>query len=250
MKAVNRFVRWLKEEGEGIAAEGRKLPKLPKKLVTVLSREDIARLEAVAAAERDRLIVRVLADCGIRVGELVKLTTSAFEERSGSYFLKVSGKGARERLVPLDRPLYRCLRRYPVTDHPKPASRDRVKTSHRAGTTIFFYPSPRLWECGRAEGPSKSCGQAGRIAVGEPESRAKTWAAICPGCPQDGISTAFRSRPRSEAPVSRWPNGCAERLRPTAHGSTGPAGGAGGLACRCWRWCMRYERPTRRTISA
>src|SRR5215831_18966973 len=68
VKAVNRFVRWLKEEGEGVAAE------------------------------RDKLIVRVLADTGIRVGELVKLTTSAFEERSGSYFLKVSGKGARERL--------------------------------------------------------------------------------------------------------------------------------------------------------
>lgn len=115
VKAVNRFVRWLKEEGEEVTAEGRKLPKLPKKLVTVLSRENIARLEAVAAAERDKLIVRVLADTGIRVGELVKLTISAFEERSGSYFLKVSGKGARERLVPLDRTLYRRLRRY--ADH-------------------------------------------------------------------------------------------------------------------------------------
>jgi hypothetical protein len=103
----------------------------------------------------------------------------------------------------------------------------------------LFYPSPRLWECGRAEGPSKSGGQAGRIAVGEPESGTKTWAAICPGCPRDGISTAFRGRPRSGAPVSRLPNGCAGRLRPPAHGWTGTAGAAGGLACRCWRWCMR-----------
>jgi site-specific recombinase XerC len=34
MKAVNRFVRWLREEGEQVAAEGRKLPKLPKSLVS------------------------------------------------------------------------------------------------------------------------------------------------------------------------------------------------------------------------
>src|SRR5918911_3310033 len=55
MKAVNRFVRWLREEGEQVQAERRKLPKLPKKLVTVLSREDVARLEAAAPAERDKL---------------------------------------------------------------------------------------------------------------------------------------------------------------------------------------------------
>jgi len=52
------------------------------------------------AAERDKLIVRVLADCGIGVGELVKLKTNDFEECSGTYFLNVAGKGARERLVP------------------------------------------------------------------------------------------------------------------------------------------------------
>src|ERR1700694_2620505 len=33
IKAVNRFVRWLREEGEEVQAEGRKLPRLPKKLV-------------------------------------------------------------------------------------------------------------------------------------------------------------------------------------------------------------------------
>jgi hypothetical protein len=40
-------------------------------------------LEAVAAAERDKLIIRVLADRGIHVGELVKLRPNDFEERSG-----------------------------------------------------------------------------------------------------------------------------------------------------------------------
>jgi integrase/recombinase XerD len=110
MKAVNRFVRWLREEG--VAAEGRKLPKLSRRLVSVLSREEVAQLEASASAERDKLIVRVLADGGLRVGELVKLRTNDLEEQHGSCFLKVRGKGNRERLVPVDRALYRRLRRY------------------------------------------------------------------------------------------------------------------------------------------
>ena len=123
VKAVNRFVRWLKEEGEEVKAEGRKLPKLPKKLVTLLSREEIARLEATAATERDKLIVRVLADTGIRVGELVMLRINGFEEQGGNYFLKVRGKGRRERLAPLDRTLYCRLRRY--ADH-RPGDSDRL----------------------------------------------------------------------------------------------------------------------------
>ena len=42
------------------------LPKLPKKLVEVVSREEIQRMEDAAKTERDKLIVRVLADTGLR----------------------------------------------------------------------------------------------------------------------------------------------------------------------------------------
>jgi integrase/recombinase XerD len=130
MKAVNRFVRWLREEGEQVAAEGRKLPKLPKKLVEVLSREEVAQLEAAAQNERDKLIIRVLADGGLRVGELVKLRTTDLEEQHGSCFLKVRGKGNRERLVPVDRTLYRRLRRYAVA---RPGDSERIFVALRRG---------------------------------------------------------------------------------------------------------------------
>jgi integrase len=139
-KAVNRFVRWLREEGEEVQTDGRKLPKLPKKLVTVLSRSDIAHLEAVATAERDKLIVRVLADGGLRVGELVKLRPRDFEEQSGTHFLRISGKGARERLVPLDRSLLRRLRRY--ADH-RPGDSDRLFLSLDLDAPARDEPAPR-----------------------------------------------------------------------------------------------------------
>jgi integrase len=44
---------------------------LTEKLVEVLSREEVAQREAAAPNERDKVIVRVLADGGLRVGELV-----------------------------------------------------------------------------------------------------------------------------------------------------------------------------------
>jgi integrase len=39
-------------------------------VLDVLTREEIHRIEDAADTERDKLIVRVLADTGIRVGEL------------------------------------------------------------------------------------------------------------------------------------------------------------------------------------
>jgi len=49
--------------------------------VDVLSREEIDRLEDSARTERDKLIVRILADTGIRVVELIKLRTTDLIER-------------------------------------------------------------------------------------------------------------------------------------------------------------------------
>src|SRR5215472_12487066 len=100
VKAVRSFLAWAKAEGEEVTAEAR-LPKLPQRLVEVLSREEIQRIEDVAETERDKLIVRLLADTGIRVGELVKLRTSHFVERDRNLYLRIRGKGARERLAPL-----------------------------------------------------------------------------------------------------------------------------------------------------
>jgi integrase len=42
-------------------------PKLPRRLLDVLSREEISRLEDTAKTDRDKLIIRVLSDAGIRV---------------------------------------------------------------------------------------------------------------------------------------------------------------------------------------
>jgi integrase/recombinase XerD len=83
-----------------------------KRVLDTLSGEEIQRLEGAAAAERDRLIVRILADTGMRLGELLALRSSAVRLEGGKNLIKVRGNGDRERLVPIAPSLARRLRRF------------------------------------------------------------------------------------------------------------------------------------------
>jgi integrase len=66
----------------------------------VLSREEIAKLENTARNGRDKLIIRVLVDTGVRVPELCGLRTRHLMERDHRRYLRVRGKGDKDRLVP------------------------------------------------------------------------------------------------------------------------------------------------------
>ncbi len=124
MRAVNRLLTWAEGEGEGGGAKAQ-LPKLPKKLVDVLGRDEIERMEDAAKTERDKLIVRLMADTGLRVGELVGLRVSDLLERDRNHFIRVRGKGSRERLVPIPR-LYRRLVKYAERGRPDDTVSDRL----------------------------------------------------------------------------------------------------------------------------
>jgi integrase len=75
-------------------------------------------------------MIRILADTGIRVGELVGLRTVDLVDRDRSVYLRVSGKGSRERLVPVPR-LHLRLRRFAERGRPKGAVSDRLFLSQR-----------------------------------------------------------------------------------------------------------------------
>jgi site-specific recombinase XerD len=128
-RTLNHFFSWAKKEGEKVDTKAQ-LPKLPKKLVEVVSREEIQRMEDAAKTERDKLIVRILADTGLRVGELLGLRTNDLVEQNRNYYLKVRGKGAVDRLVPAPR-LYRRLRIYAERGRPRDVVSSRIFLSHR-----------------------------------------------------------------------------------------------------------------------
>ncbi len=90
-------------------------PKLQKHLPAVLSvSEVIAVLESVDLSHpqghRDRAILEMLYSCGLRVSELLNLRLSDLFFEEG--FIRVVGKGDKQRLVPVSEPAMRSVIQY------------------------------------------------------------------------------------------------------------------------------------------
>ena len=98
------FYLILEDEIEVDPTELLDLPKIGKKLPEVLDKEEIDALIAAVdvstpQGHRNRAIIETLYSCGLRVSELIglKITNLYFEEG----FIRVIGKGNKERLVPV-----------------------------------------------------------------------------------------------------------------------------------------------------
>ncbi|MEX0813247.1 MAG: site-specific tyrosine recombinase XerD [Chitinophagales bacterium] len=90
-------------------------PKLSRKLPDVLSYEEIQSIiEAIdlskAEGMRNKAIVETLYGCGLRVSELTELRISNLYFDVG--FIKVTGKGNKERLVPIGRDAAKFIKIY------------------------------------------------------------------------------------------------------------------------------------------
>ena len=121
VRNVNLFLTWARKHGEAVDARGQ-LPKLSRRHLDVLSREEIRAMEAAAVTERDKLIIRILADTGMRTGELVGLRLSDLQERNRLHFLRITrAKGGDERAAPIMPDLARRLRRYAEKGRPRDA---------------------------------------------------------------------------------------------------------------------------------
>ena len=114
VKALYRFL-----DAEGILAanpcDKLSTPKINPYLPTVLSVEEVlAILDSVDLSKpeghRNRAILEVLYSCGLRVSELVNLKISdIFPDEQ---FIRVFGKGSKQRLVPIAEPALKAIRLY------------------------------------------------------------------------------------------------------------------------------------------
>ncbi len=137
VESVNWWLRWLQAEGELKAKTAAQVPRRPERVLDVLSREEIQQLEDAARSERDKLMIRLLADTGIRVGELLGLRCADLMERDRNHYLRLVGrsqgggaKGDRSRLVPIPR-VWRRLQRYVERGRPQDGNSDRIFLSAR-----------------------------------------------------------------------------------------------------------------------
>ena len=130
LRHINLFLRWAQLEGELPSAVKAQRPKLGRRILDVLSREEIQSLEDTADNERDKLIIRLLADTGIRLNELLSLRTGDLQRHGKNVYLRVQGKGELERLVPIPG-LHRRLERFIERARPKDVLSDRLFVSRR-----------------------------------------------------------------------------------------------------------------------
>lgn len=103
---VRAFYKFLETDGyiEQDPSELLESPIQEQHLPEVLTTQEVDALEAGIdlskwEGQRNRAIIEVLFSCGLRVTELVTLPLSNIYEEEG--FVRVRGKGAKERLVPI-----------------------------------------------------------------------------------------------------------------------------------------------------
>ena len=102
------------------------LPKKPERLPDVITRDQAAALldqpfPQTPTGQRDHAIVEVLYGCGLRVSELTGLDLGEVYFDEG--FLRVLGKGSKERLVPLVGTASTALHAYIAQGRPSLAAR-------------------------------------------------------------------------------------------------------------------------------
>ncbi len=126
LSAIRMFLRYLNDTGKiaGDPGENVSGPRLGRKLPEVLSPEEVERIlaaaqrsqasskseKATALAARDWAMLEVIYGAGLRISELTGLHLGDLYLADG--FIRVIGKGDKERVVPLGEPAIRSLRRY------------------------------------------------------------------------------------------------------------------------------------------
>lgn len=138
---LREFLSWLNESGLGARSQARIIsgiksffrflvmenlladspasllesPRLPRNLPDILSLDEIKRIIAAVdlsnpLGHRNKAIIEVLYGCGLRVSELIGLRISQvyFNEE----YIRVLGKGSKERLIPLGHPAAKAMEDY------------------------------------------------------------------------------------------------------------------------------------------
>lgn len=124
LSGLRSFFTWLVMEGErkDNPCEGVDSPKMGRYLPAVLSVEEVSLIMdsvdlSSRTGKRDRAILEVLYGCGLRVSECAGLRISDVFIDEG--YVRVTGKGDKERIVPMGEPAADALKSY-LADRPVP----------------------------------------------------------------------------------------------------------------------------------
>lgn len=124
--------KWYKED-PGQLLEN---PKLPRKLPEFLTREEVGRVlalpdTATPLGMRDKVMLELLYAAGLRVSELIQMKVLDYDGQVG--MLKVFGKGAKDRLIPIHYTAQDYLNRYLEFTRPGFKPREDFMFLNRSG---------------------------------------------------------------------------------------------------------------------
>ena len=139
LSGIRTFYRFLVVDGqlETDPTELLESPKLGRHLPEVLTLDEINRIEAAIdlskpEGHRDLAIIETLYSCGLRVSELCNLLISNVYLDEG--FLRVNGKGNKDRLVPMSETAVKNIRHWLL---------DRARIEPKKGHGDFLFLSLR-----------------------------------------------------------------------------------------------------------
>jgi site-specific recombinase XerD len=129
VRSLKAFSSWLYSEGytDENSLKNLKLPKAPVKIVEPLTPEEIKTVMGVIDRDsvtgfRNYAIVATLLDVGLRASEIADVILGQLNLDAG--YIKVMGKGAKERIVPIGKFVQRTLWVYIQKGRPEPANSD------------------------------------------------------------------------------------------------------------------------------
>lgn len=146
--SISAFTRYLIYDGK-IEADGSRipLPKRDKLLPKTFTEGEVERLlaacdDGTAEGERDRAVIEMLYDCGLRASELCGSKLADIDDAGGIMYVK--GKGGKERIVPYVGTLKKVIRSYIAG-----ARAELMKSAERDHGFLFVSkrgrPIDRVW---------------------------------------------------------------------------------------------------------
>jgi integrase len=97
--------------------------KLLNQPITYLNEEEVKKLISSCKRERDKLLILVMYQSGLRISEALSLTPSSIKTINGSPALEIKGKREKIRYVALPKNLCDRLLAYAYKAHISPESR-------------------------------------------------------------------------------------------------------------------------------
>ncbi|MFA7235632.1 MAG: tyrosine recombinase [Phycisphaeraceae bacterium] len=134
LSAIRMFCRYLAANGyaPSDASELLETPKVWRTMPQIMHTQHVASLLAAVSPDeryalRDIALIELLYACGIRAGEVASIQLPDLHLDLG--VVKVTGKGNRQRIVPIGRPAIDAIRRYLDELRPKLLRDDRPATA-------------------------------------------------------------------------------------------------------------------------